>query len=247
MSPETAQANPSQPLLTVAGLVKRFGGFRALDGLTFDLKPGEILGLVGPNGSGKTTCINVISGLYAPDGGSITFEGEPIGGLPPHRIVHRGINRSFQVPKPFLTLTVRENIEVANAYGRNRAGQVDVDRLLDSLDLGGLAERRAAELNSAQQKMLDLARALATGPRLLLVDELAAGLNPEELERVAQRLLELARSGIALLVVEHLMGFIDQITDRVIVMNAGKEIFEGVMADAVRDQRVVEVFLGGEK
>lgn len=246
MFPETAQATQSRPLLAVAGLVKRFGGFRALDGLTFDLKPGEILGLVGPNGSGKTTCINVISGLYAPDGGSISFEGEPIGGLPPHRIVHRGINRSFQVPKPFLTLTVRENVEVANAYGRNPAGRIDIDRLLDTLDLGGLAERRAAELNSAQQKMLDLARALATGPRLLLVDELAAGLNPEELERVAQRLKELARSGIALLVVEHLMGFIDQITDRVIVMNAGKEIFEGVMADAVRDQRVVEVFLGGE-
>ncbi len=240
MSPEAS------PLLTVEGLIKRFGGFRALDGLTFHLKQGEILGLVGPNGSGKTTCINVISGLYAPDGGRVRFEGREIGGLTSHRVVHLGINRTFQVPKPFMTLTVRENIEVANAYGRNPQGRIDAKALLASLDLDGMAERRADELNSAQQKMLDLARALATGPRLLLIDELAAGLNPAELERVAGRLKELARAGIALLVVEHLMGFIDQITDRVIVMNAGKEIFEGVMADAVHDARVVEVFLGAE-
>ncbi|HEX9489119.1 MAG TPA: ABC transporter ATP-binding protein [Stellaceae bacterium] len=240
MSPDT----PRSPLLTVENLVKRFGGFRALDGLSFDLKSGEILGLVGPNGSGKTTCINVVSGLYAPDGGRVWLEDRSIGGLASHRLVHLGINRTFQVPKPFQTLTVRENVEVANTYGRNPEGWVDVDDLLASLDLKPLAERRAGELNSAQQKMLDLARALATGPRLLLIDELAAGLNPAELGRVAERLKELARNGIALLVVEHLMGFIDQITDRVIVMNAGKEIFEGIMAAAVYDKRVVEVFLG---
>jgi branched-chain amino acid transport system ATP-binding protein len=235
------------PLLAVEGLVKRFGGFHALDGLSFDLKAGEILGLVGPNGSGKTTCINVISGLYAPEGGSVRLAGRWIGGLASHRLVHLGINRTFQVPRPFLTLTVEENVAVAAAYGGGpRREQIETGAILASLDLAGFAGRRAAELNSAQQKMLDLARALATGPRLLLVDELAAGLNPAELERVAARLKELARSGIALLVVEHLMGFIDQITDRVIVMNAGKEIFEGVMADAVRDKRVVEVFLGAE-
>lgn len=240
MSPEP------QPLLAVKGLVKRFGGFRALDELNFDLKPGEILGLVGPNGSGKTTCINVISGLYRPEAGEVYFEGRPIAGLPSHRLVHLGINRTFQIPKPFLTLSVRENVEIAIAYGRHPQGPVDAEVLLGSLELAALVDRPAAELNSAQQKMLDLARALATGPRLLLVDELAAGLNPAELERVAQKLEELARSGIALLVVEHLMGFIDQITDRVIVMNAGKEIFEGVLADAVKNPRVVEVFLGGE-
>ena len=240
MSPDPA------PLLAVTDLVKRFGGFRALDGLTFDLKRGEILGLVGPNGSGKTTCINVISGLYGPDGGEVRFEGRSVAGLPSHRLVHLGINRTFQVPKPFMSLTVRENVDVAEGYGRNPRGRIDPGRLLDTLDLAPLAARRAAELNSAQQKMLDLARALATGPRLLLIDELAAGLNPAELERVALRLKEIARSGVALLVVEHLMGFIREITDRVIVMNAGKEIFEGVMADAVHDKRVVEVFLGGE-
>jgi len=239
MSPDAA------PLLAVDGLVKRFGGFRALDVLSFSVSAGEILGLVGPNGSGKTTCINVISGLYRPDGGSIHFEGRSIGGLPSHRLVHAGINRTFQVPRPFLTLTVRENVEIALAYGGHH-GHADAGTLLSSLDLGALADKPAADLNSAQQKMLDLARALATGPRLLLVDELAAGLNPAELERVAAKLKELARSGITLLVVEHLMGFIDQITDRIIVMNAGKEIFEGRLADAARNAQVVEVFLGAE-
>jgi branched-chain amino acid transport system ATP-binding protein len=239
MSPDAA------PLLVVEGLVKRFGGFRALDVLSFSVGAGEILGLVGPNGSGKTTCINVISGLYRPDGGAIYFEGRPIGGLPSHRLVHAGINRTFQVPRPFLTLTVRENVEIALAYGRNPERQ-DAGALLSSLELAGFADQPAAELNSAHQKMLDLARALATGPRLLLVDELAAGLNPAELEHVAAKLRELARSGIALLVVEHLMGFIDQITDRIIVMNAGKEIFEGRLADAARNAQVVEVFLGAE-
>ena len=240
MSPDRA------PLLRIHGLVKRFGGFRALDVLSFDVGAGEILGLVGPNGSGKTTCINVISGLYRPDGGSIRFEERAIGGLPSHRLVHAGINRTFQIPRPFLTLTVRENVEIASTYGRNGKSAADAGALLSSLDLAAFAGKPASELNSGQQKMLDLARALATGPRLLLVDELAAGLNPAELERIAAKLKELARSGIALLVVEHLMGFIDQITDRIIVMNAGKEIFEGRLADAFKNAQVVEVFLGDE-
>ncbi len=240
MSPEVP------PLLVVEGLVKRFGGFRALDMLSFSVGEGEILGLVGPNGSGKTTCINVISGLYRPDGGSIRFARRSIGGLPSHRLVHVGINRTFQVPRPFLALTVRENIEIAVAYGRGGNRAADADALLASLDLAPYADDPAGALNSAQQKMLDLARALATGPRLLLIDELAAGLNPAEFGRIAERLKALARSGITLLVVEHLMGFIDQITDRIIVVNAGKEIFEGKLADAARNAQVVEVFLGDE-
>lgn len=236
----------SGALLTVNDLVKRFGGFRALDGLSFSMTPGEILGLVGPNGSGKTTCINVISGIYPPDGGEIYFEGGSIAGLASHRLAHAGINRTFQIPRPFLTLTVRQNVEIAIAYGRNRDRVDGIDELLASVDLGAFAGQTAGQLNSAHQKMLDLARALATGPRLLLVDELAAGLNPAELEHVAAKLKELARSGIALLIVEHLMGFIGQITDRIIVINAGKEIFEGKLADAAKDSHVVEVFLGQE-
>ena len=234
------------PLLIIDGLVKQFGGFRALDGLSFSLAAGDILGLVGPNGSGKTTCINIVSGLYTPDGGSIHFEGRSVAGLPSHRLAHAGINRTFQIPRPFLTLTVRENVDIAIAYGRNRDTRTDTDALLSSLGLLAFADQPAAELNSARQKMLDLARALATGPRLLLVDELAAGLNPAELEHIAAKLKELACSGIALLVVEHLMGFIGQITDRIVVMNAGKEIFEGSLANAFTNSQVVEVFLGGE-
>ena len=241
MSPET-----TKPILNVVKLIKRFGGFYALDGLSFHVAPGEILGLVGPNGSGKTTAINVISGLYAPDGGEVTFDGTSIGGIASHRLVHSGINRTFQVPKPFMSLTVRENVKVALAYGRPAVAPPTVAELLEEYRLADVADRPASELNSAQQKMLDLTRALATRPRLLLLDELAAGLNPAELDWIAGRIKALAASGIAIIVVEHLMGFIEHITDRVIVLNAGKEIFEGKLAAAVKEPQVIEVFLGGE-
>jgi len=240
MSPDSA------PILTVNGLVKRFGGFHALDGLSFHVSPGEILGLVGPNGSGKTTAINVISGLYAPDGGTLTFDHASIGGVASHRLVHRGINRTFQIPKPFMSLTVRENIGVALAYGRAEVTPPAMSELIEEYHLAAVADRPASDLNNVQQKMLDLVRALATRPRLLLLDELAAGLNPTELDWIAERIRMLARSGIAIIVVEHLMGFIEQITDRVIVMNAGKDIFEGTLAVAVKVPQVIEVFLGGE-
>ena len=240
MSPEP------MPILNVQKLVKRFGGFYALDGLSFHVASGEILGLVGPNGSGKTTAINVVSGLYAPDGGEVTFDGHAIGGIASHRLVHRGINRTFQIPKPFLSLSVRENIKVALAYGRAAVTPPTIEALLDEYRLAELVDRPAADLNSAQQKMLDLVRALATRPRLLLLDELAAGLNPAELDWIAGRIKALAGSGMAIIVVEHLMGFVEQITDRVIVLNAGKEIFEGKLAAAVQEPQVIEVFLGGE-
>ena len=239
MSPDNA------PILSVAKLVKRFGGFYALDGLSFHVSSGEILGLVGPNGSGKTTAINVISGLYAPDGGEVVLEDASIGGVASHKLVHRGINRTFQVPKPFLSLTVRQNVEVALAYGGAAAAPAMAD-LLDEYRLAEVANRPAADLNNAQQKMLDLVRALATRPRLLLLDELAAGLNPAELDWIAERIKALAKGGMAIIVVEHLMGFIEHITDRVIVLNAGKEIFEGKLAVAVKVPQVIEVFLGGE-
>ena len=235
----------SVPTLNVAMLVKRFGGFYALDGLSFHVSSGEILGLVGPNGSGKTTAINVISGLYAPDGGEVALDGVSIGAIASHRLVHRGINRTFQIPKPFLSLTVRQNVEVALAYGGAAAAPAMAD-LLDEYRLTAVADRPAADLNNAQQKMLDLVRALATRPRLLLLDELAAGLNPAELDWIAERIKALAKGGMAIIVVEHLMGFIEHITDRVIVMNAGKEIFEGKLAVAVKVPQVIEVFLGGE-
>ena len=237
--------SPDAKLLHVEKLDKRFGGFRALDGVSFDLRPGEVLGLVGPNGSGKTTCINVISGLYAGNGGQVVFEGKRIDGTAMHRLARLGINRTFQSPKPFLSLTVRENVEISLRYGHAGGAAIDLDGLLASLELDAHASRAAEDLNSAQQKTLDLARALATAPRLLLVDELAAGLNPAELNRMAGRLRALADQGMAMLVVEHLMGFIDKVTDRVVVLNAGREIFGGTLAEATRDPDVIRVFLGG--
>ena len=182
-----------------------------------------------------------MSGLLAADAGVVTMGGRPVGHLPAHKRAAAGVNRTFQVPKPFASLTVRQNLEVA-VHGPG--GAADLDGLLDAAELGGVAHRRAGELTSVGQKMLDLARALATGPRVLLVDELACGLNPAELERVAARLRALAADGLGLVVVEHLMPFIDRITDRVVVVNAGRAIFGGSLRDAVRDAQVVEVFLG---
>jgi len=231
----------AEPLLRATGVQKRFGGFQALGGVDLSVDAGEIVGLIGPNGSGKTTLINVISGLLPSDGGEVRLGGEAMGALPAHRRAARGINRTFQVPKPFGTLTVRQNLEVA-LHGTD--GSADLDALLDSVELGAASRRRASELTSVQQKMLDLARALATQPRLLLVDELACGLNPAELERVAARLRALAAEGLGLVVVEHLMPFIDRLTHRVVVMNAGRAIFGGTLREAVRDPQVVEVFLG---
>lgn len=238
MSPSAA------PMLRVEKIVKNFGGFRALDGVSFELRRGEILGLVGPNGSGKTTCINTISGIYGVDSGAIEFQGRSLGKQPPHLITRLGINRSYQSPRPFLGLTVGENIAVAATYGCGSRPAPDTDEILAFVELDRVKDRLAAELNSAQQKMLDLARALATAPSLLLIDELAAGFNPSELTRTAEKLRSLAMKGMTLLVVEHLLSFIERVTDRVIVLNAGREIFEGLMSEAVRDPDVVRVFLG---
>lgn len=231
----------AEPLLRATGIAKRFGGFQALAGIDLQVEPGEIVGLIGPNGSGKTTLINVISGLLPQSAGTVRVGGETLDGLPPHRRAARGVNRTFQIPKPFGSLTVRQNLEVAVCSTSTPA---DLDAVLDSLELGTASNRRASELTSVQQKMLDLARALATRPRLLLVDELACGLNPAELERIALRLRALAAEGLGLVVVEHLMSFIHRITDRVVVMSAGRAIFGGALQDAVRDPHVVEVFLG---
>ena len=233
----------ADPILTIVDLAKSFGGFTALDGVSLELRAGEVVGLVGPNGSGKTTLINVVSGLYAPTRGSVTLSGEPIHGGPPHRVVRGGMNRTFQIPKPFASLTVSENLRVAAVHGAgDRAFEGDP---LEMVGLAGLDRRLASSLNASQQKRLDLARALMTGPRVLLVDELGAGLSPAELDDAATVLGRLAAAGLALLVVEHLMGFLAKVTSRVMVLNAGRQIFEGSLEAAVRDPQVVEVFLGG--
>lgn len=232
-------------LLQVEGLVKRFGGFRALDGVNITVCENEIVGLAGPNGSGKTTLINVISGVYKPDGGSIEFNGKSIYKLPSHKIVHMGINRTFQVPKPLANLTVQENVKVAAVYGSPAGNTLETIR--EALTIVGLDDIRgmvAANLTFAQQKLLGLATALATKPKLLLVDEIAAGLSQQELEWIAEMLLSIHQSGVAMIVVEHQLGFIDALTSDVVVMNAGANLFRGSIQEAADNEEVVEVFLG---
>ncbi|MHB1951798.1 MAG: ABC transporter ATP-binding protein [Acidiferrobacteraceae bacterium] len=231
------------PRLAVDGVHVRFGALTALDHVSFCVASGEILGLVGPNGSGKTTLINVVSGLYPTGGGTVRLDGRAIERLPPYRRARAGINRTFQVPRPFRSLSVRQNLEVALAG--HPIDETHVDACLEQVGLTGLQDQTAAGLNVGAQKRLDLARALAARARVLLVDEIGAGLNPSELAHMAQTLTDIARTGVALVVVEHLLGFLHQLTRRVIVMNAGRAIFEGSLEAAEREPEVVDVFLGG--
>ncbi len=229
-------------LLRVEHVVRTFGALRALDEIDFEVHEADVVGLFGPNGSGKTTLINVVSGIYRASAGRVLFDGVPIGRLAPHRRVALGINRTFQIPRPFADLTVRENLEVAWANGRHR--RTRVEETLALVELDALVDVPARDLTAAQQKMLDLGRALATGPRLLLVDELGAGLNPTEFARVAQILHRIAATGVAMVVVEHLMGFLRLIVTRAVVMHLGRRLFTGSLDDALADPQVVKVFLG---
>lgn len=232
----------SSELLQLAGVNKRFGAQVVLNDVTFGVAPGEIVGLVGPNGSGKTTTINVISGLLHADDGVIDFMGHKINRLPMHRRARLGINRTFQVPKVFREMTVRENVELAARS--MRLEQREIDAILDEIGLAGVAARIAGSLTVNQQKLLDLGRALATRPKLLLVDEIGAGLNPAELNVMAELLEKLSARGIAMIVVEHLLEFLNRITERVIVLGAGRMLFEGPLATASRDPEVIAAFIG---
>jgi branched-chain amino acid transport system ATP-binding protein len=233
----------SDALLDLHGVSKSFHGLLAVDDVSFTVQPGEIVGLVGPHGSGKTTTINLISGVTSVDSGQIFLEARPIQRLRPFRRVHLGINRSFQVPKPFRNMTVVENIEVALKFG-GRSG-ADLEQILTELGFAAQRETLAGSLTVNQQKMLDLGRALATSPKLLLIDEIGAGLNSFELAGIADLLIRLAARGIALVVIEHLLNFLNRITDHVIVLNAGGKLFEGSLKEASADRDVVAAFLGG--
>ncbi len=232
----------AEELLGVRGITKHFGGFVALDGVSFSLGAGEALGLVGPNGSGKTTLVNVACGLFPPTKGEIRLAGARVDGQPAHKVARKGINRTFQIPRPFHTLTVRENISLAIGHCP-RAG-LSMEEILAFCNLAEVSTRKAGMLTAAQQKRLDLARALALGPSVLFVDELGAGLNHGELAELARMLRSLSDRGIALVVVEHLMGFLEQVVDHVIVLNAGREIFRGELRSALADAEVKRVYLG---
>jgi branched-chain amino acid transport system ATP-binding protein len=239
----------SAPLLSARRLSKDYGKLRVVSSLSFDVREGEILGVIGPNGAGKTTLFALLSGYLAPSEGEVWFRGRPITGLPPDRRCHLGIARTFQIVRPFAELTVRENLEAAAIYGkpeRRAAAEIAraVDEVLEATGLAPDAGELARTLSLPQQKRLEVARALATRPAVLLLDEVLAGLNPRAVDQAIPLLRSLNARGITLLLIEHNLRAILGLSHRVLVLNFGERIFEGTPAAAVADPEVVRAYLG---
>jgi len=239
-------------LLEVQGVTKFFGGLAALRDIDLQVSPGEIVGLIGPNGSGKTTFFNVVTGLYPLTRGSIRFKGEEISGLKPYQICHKGIGRTFQITKQFNRLTALENVMVGAFYGKEKAAggrhQVRMfsEEVLDRVGLGGKKSYGVSDLTLEDKKRLELGKALATQPKLLLLDEVMAGLNPTEIKEIVELLRRIRGEGMTLIVVEHVMHAIMSLADRVCVLHHGEKIADAPPAQVSKDRRVIESYLGEE-
>jgi branched-chain amino acid transport system ATP-binding protein len=235
-------------LLVVNGLTKRFGGLRAVADLSFAVEPGTIVGMIGPNGAGKTTTFSLISGFQQPTAGDVVFKGELITGQTPDAICLRGLTRTFQIMQSFPKLTALHNVMIG-AYARHSsvaAARRHASDIMDRLGMAGRHDELARNLTLADLKRLELAKALATGPELLLLDEVVSGLTPTEVEEIVGMVRKIRADGITIVMIEHVMQAVMALSDLIVVLHHGEKIFEGVPQAAAKDPRVVEAYLGEE-